>query len=179
MITLIAIIAGASVLGAAAASGGPDAWNDVLDAWESAVSKSMVDDAREDAAVAATETARKNLTDLRGRQNESFKKLFQVDRDYAAGRDDYEPVIQELEALWKTGDRNLLDHRFKLKEIATDEEWTAILQVMQKKVAKVKKQVDKVVEKKQESIEDNQEDLEKAEKKAEKKAAKESGDASN
>lgn len=171
MITLIAIIAGASVLSSAAASGGPDAWNDILDAWESAVNKAVVDDAREDAAEAATENARKNLADIRGRQNESFQKLFQVDRDYEAGRNDYAPVMQDLEALWKTADRSLLDHRFKIKEIVTDEEWTGILKVMQKKVAKVKKQVNKAVEKKQESLEDNQKDLEKAEKKAEKRGA--------
>ena len=166
MITLILLIAGASAAGAMAAGGGPNAWDEVHKAWVKAVEKAVTDDAREEQATAVLDESKKTLDDLRGKQAAAFKKIFDVDRRYEAGREDYAPAVQELEDVWHQADNDYLTQRYKIKEIVSEAEWNDILRILDKKIGKVKKKMEDAVEDKNDDLQDQQEDLEKAERKA-------------
>ena len=162
MLTATIIVAISVALGVGLSGGGPEPYQETLDNWEKAIKKYVDDDAREDQAKAVLKDAVKSVKDSEKVVDEALDHYFAVDRGYAATAEQYEAAIKALDDVWIIADRQLIDERFNLKEVLSDQEWTDSLQYLKKKMKKVSKKVDKGVKK-----------LEKKQKKAEKKLAKE------
>jgi hypothetical protein len=169
MIPLILLIAGASAAGAAAGNAPLDTWTAVLNAWEKAIKTAVEDDAGKETALNTLEEARGKLASSRMAQGEALQGLFEIDGRYKATVEDYEPAIAKLNEIWRQADKEMLDRRFKVKEMLPETEWKAVLEVMKKKTKGIQKDVDKAVEKSKKARADQEKDLKKAEDKAAKK----------
>ena len=161
MLTATIIVAISVALGVGLSGGGPEPYQETMDNWEKAISKYVDDDAREDQAKAVMKAAVKSVKDSEKVVDEALQNYFDVDMGYTATAEDYEAAIKALDDVWIIADKQLIDERFNMKEVLTDQEWADSLKYLKKKMKKVSKKIDKGVKK-----------LEKNQKKAEKKLAK-------
>ena len=161
MLTATIIVAISVALGVGLSGGGPEPYQETLDNWDKAIKKYVDDDAREEQAKTVLKAAVKSVKDSEKVVDEALKKYFAVDRGYNATAEEYEAAIKALDDVWIIADKQLIDERFNMKEVLTDQEWTDSIKYLKKKMKKVSKDVDKGVKK-----------LEKKQIKAEKKLAK-------
>ena len=162
MLTATIIVAISVALGVGLSGGGPEPYQETLDNWEKAIKKYVDDDAREEQAKAVLKDAVKSVKDSEKVVDEALQQYFAVDMGYNATAEEYEAAIKALDDVWIIADKQLIDERFNMKDVLSEEEWTNSLKFMKKKMKKVSKKIDKGVKK-----------LEKKQKKAEKKLAKE------
>lgn len=163
MLTLIFLIAGITAGSAMlAGSGGVDPWKAALDAWEDGVSDTIEDDTKEEAAEKIVQDARALLTDMRLKQNEAMKRLFDVDKAYGATEADYAPALEELNAVWIDSDKQFIDLRYKIKALLTDAEWMTLVEHVKQEMEEVKEEVVEEHEDNREAREEQLEEIEEA-----------------
>jgi hypothetical protein len=56
----------------------------------------------------------------------SGKQLTKLYKDHAAGADEMQAALDELNTSWKASQDKAIDLRFELKESLTEEEWAAV-----------------------------------------------------
>lgn len=128
-------------------SGNYKIFEETLEKWEGAIKKHVDDDSREEKALSLIEKARADSLAYNKSVTEAFVKYYEIDNDYNATMEDYRKSLANVNVQWDRVDEWMLDIRFEMKDILTEEEWLLAMGRVQKKSAKMDKKMTKRLKK--------------------------------
>jgi hypothetical protein len=168
MIMSIIIVAVAVSLGVGLQGDAVEVYAETYDVWEKAINK-YVGKNRKEEAKGIFKASKKSLKEQQKEANHVVIEYFEVDQRYDATLEEYYAALAAFEEVWTRADKNIVDDRYKLKELLTDKEWEECIKYTQKKTSKTYKKVKKAVKKAEKDRAKQLKKIEKAEKKEKKK----------
>ncbi len=147
MLTTIIIVSLSVALGVGLSGGGPEVYKESFSHFDKAIKKYVDDDDREKQAKEILKTAKKSTKEAQKGATEALDQYFAVDQHYGATLEEYEVALTQLNDFWRMADKQLIDERFNMMELLTDEEWKQCMKYMKKKMKKTRKDVKKGIKK--------------------------------